>query len=97
MVMVIKTFIKKNKFVSETMWTLFPHLYNIFKKNKQTFGNLFDTLNYYLLFGIDKIAETKEYLNVLISMANESLVTNSEGGSITVYNSEGAILFQIMF
>ena len=45
MVMVIKTFIKKNRFVSETLWTLFPHLYLIFKKNKNTFGNLLDTLN----------------------------------------------------
>lgn len=44
-VLVLKTFIKKTKVVSDTLWTIYPHLQKVFEKNKHTFGNLLDTLN----------------------------------------------------
>jgi hypothetical protein len=44
-VLVLKSFIKKTKHVSVTLWTLFPLLAKVFEKNKQTFGNLLDTIN----------------------------------------------------
>lgn len=50
-VLVLKAFIKKNKSVSPTLWTLFPLLGKVFDKNKHAFGNLLDTLNSYLLYG----------------------------------------------
>lgn len=43
--LVLKTFIKKTKQVSPTLWTIFPYLQRVFDKNKHTFGNLLDTLN----------------------------------------------------
>ena len=55
-VLILKTFIKKTKTVSQTLWTLFPLLTKIFDKNKKSFGNLLDTINYYLVFGKDQIA-----------------------------------------
>jgi hypothetical protein len=52
-VLVLKSFIKKAKSVSPILWTIFPCLMKVFEKNKKTFGNLLDTINYYLLFGKD--------------------------------------------
>jgi hypothetical protein len=50
-VLVLKTFIKKSKQISPTLWTIYPHLKKVFEKNKCTFGNLLDTLNQFLLHG----------------------------------------------
>ena len=44
-VLVLKTFIKKTKKVSDTIWTIFPFLRKVFEKNEMTLGNLLDTLN----------------------------------------------------
>jgi len=55
-VLVIKSFIKKSKSVSPTLWTLFPLMGNVFEKNKQCLGNLLDTINFYLVFGAETIS-----------------------------------------
>lgn len=61
-ILVLKTFIKKSKRISDTLWTLFPHLFKVFEKNKYVFGNLLDTLNQYMLNGKEKLAIHREYL-----------------------------------
>ena len=55
-VLVIKSFIKRTKTVSPVLWKLFPELPRVFTKNELVFGNLLDTLNYYLLFGKESLA-----------------------------------------
>lgn len=50
-VLVLKTFIKKTKKVSPTIWTIFPYLRKVFEKNELTFGNLLDTFNQFLIHG----------------------------------------------
>lgn len=50
-ILALKTFIRKTGSVSPTLWTIFPHLTKVFEKSKNTFGNLLDTLNQYLLHG----------------------------------------------
>jgi len=50
-VLTLKTFIKKTKSVSSTLWTIYPHLMKVFAKNKYSFVNLLDTLNLFLLHG----------------------------------------------
>jgi hypothetical protein len=74
---------------------LFPHLYKVFLKNKRTFGNLLDTLNHYLVSGREVIATKREYLLILIQMAGEAMFTKEP--SISLHNSEGAILMQLIF
>lgn len=64
--LVIKSFIKQTHAISETIWTIYPHLIKIFEKNKNAFGNLLDVLNYFLLFGRDVFMNKKEYLEMLI-------------------------------
>lgn len=54
-ILVLKTFIKKMHSVSPILWEIFPCLLAVFLKNKQTFGNLLDAVNYYLLYGKDQI------------------------------------------
>ena len=45
----------------------------VFEKNKKTFGNLLDTINFYLLFGKDYIAANPAHLDMIIQMATLSL------------------------
>lgn len=52
-ILAIKTFIKKANGVSPSLWIIFPHLIKVFEKQKNTFGNLLDTLNQYLIYGKD--------------------------------------------
>lgn len=93
--MVIKQFIKKKPGVSQTAWEIMPYLKNIFEKNKKSFGNLLDTLNYYLIYGKDVIGADQVKIQFFIDIANDSL--NSTCPSINVHNSEGAILLQVLF
>jgi hypothetical protein len=94
-VLTIKSLIKKANEISPVIWTLYPHLYKVFQKNKMTFGNLLDTLNYYLISGKDIIAQNSEYLVMLIKMAGEAMFTKEP--TIAIHNSEGAILMQLIF
>jgi len=69
----LKTFIRKTKRISDTLWTLFPHLSKVFEKNKYVFGNLLDTFNQYLLNGKEYFAQHREFLVQIIKLANLSL------------------------
>jgi hypothetical protein len=94
-VLTIKSIIKKTNQVSPVMWTLFPLLTKVFEKNKNTFGNLLDTLNQYLITGREQIGDNSDFLRILIRMANDSLFTTEP--TIISHNCEGAILFQLLF
>ena len=94
-VLTIKSFIKKCPVISPVIWALFPHLYKVFQKNKNTFGNLLDTLNHYLTSGRDVIAQNREYLVMLVKMAGEAMFTKEP--TMSIHNSEGAILMQLIF
>jgi hypothetical protein len=72
-VLVLKSFIKKKQSVSPTLWTIFPELKKVFIKNKHAFGNLLDTLNYYLLYGKEQIGSNPLYLQNLLEIAHLSL------------------------
>ena len=89
--LVLKTFIKKTKGVSDTLWTIFPHLQKVFDKNKHTFGNLLDTLNQYLLHGKQQFASNRDFMLILINMGQQALFTTEP--NITIQNAEGAIFF----
>jgi len=72
-ILVLKSFIKKRQSVSPILWTIFPHLVKVFEKSKKVFGNLLDTINYYLIHGKDQIAMNRDYLTMLIKIGSESL------------------------
>lgn len=74
---------------------MFPHLPKVFEKNKFVFGHLLDTLNYYLIHGRDTIVANRDYVLMLIGIAKNSLFSTQP--TIAVHNSEGAILFQLIF
>lgn len=94
-VLTLKSFIRKTETISPVLWTIFPYLKMVFDKNKHTFGNLLDTLNQYLVAGRDQIAMNKDFIVLLVTMASESLFTLQP--VITIHNSEGAILLQLLF
>lgn len=75
-VLVIKSFIKKSKAVSPTLWTLFPLMRNVFDKNKHCLGNLLDTINFYLVYGAETISQNKEYIQILLAISATSLFTD---------------------
>lgn len=72
-ILVLRSFIKKKQAVSLSLWTIFPHLIKVFEKNKQAFGNLLDTLNFYLIFGKQQIAANPDYLGMLFEIGKTSL------------------------
>ena len=72
-VLVLKSFIKRMKGVSPTLWQIFPYLMKVFEKNKKAFGNLLDAINYYLLYGKDYLAANPTHLDMIVQMANLSL------------------------
>lgn len=50
-VLMLKSQIRKRKEITPTMWELFQYLPKVLEKNKHNFGNLFETINYYLIVG----------------------------------------------
>jgi hypothetical protein len=62
----MKTFMKKTKKVSTTLWTIYPLLVKVFDKNKKSFGNLLDTLNMFLLHGRDELINDRNKLLMLV-------------------------------
>ena len=55
-ILMLKSQIRKTKEVSPTMWEVFQYLPKVLQKNKHSFGNLFETINYYLIVGKVKLA-----------------------------------------
>jgi hypothetical protein len=54
---ILKNFIRKTSYVSDVIYTVLPCLEKVFVKNRKCFGNtLLDTLNYYMVYGRDKLA-----------------------------------------
>jgi hypothetical protein len=79
---ILKNFIRKTSKVSDVIYTVLPCLEKVFRKNKNCFGNtLLDTLNYYMVFGRDRLVQDKATVSMLI----------------TVNNSEGSIFLSIIF
>lgn len=94
-VLALKTFIKKRHSVSPTLWTIFPHLVKVFEKSKNVFGNLLDTLNYYLIYGKEHIAQNRDCMAMLINIAKASMFCTQP--NICCNNAEGAMLLQLLF
>lgn len=68
---ILKNFIKKTNNVSDIIFKVFPCMQAVFNKNKHTFGDtLMDTLNYYMIFGRDKIATDPNYVRMLVQIAD---------------------------
>jgi len=94
--MIIKNFIKKTGTVSDTIFTIFPCMASVFAKNKNCFGDtLMDTLNYYMIYGKEKIMSDPQYIRMLLQIADQGLFTTEP--NVTVNNAEGAIFLQIIF
>ena len=89
-VLSLKSFIKKTGQVSPVLWTLFPHLYKVFNKNKKVFGNLLDTINQYMMTGRQEMALNRDFLAMIVNMAKDSLFCVEP--TVTINNAEGAIL-----
>jgi len=93
-VLVLKSFLKKQQYVSEILWTIFPELPKVLEKNKASFGNLLDTINYYLIFGRDEFINSQQHLQMVLQMANSAV--QSQDPETTVHNAEGCIVFQLL-
>lgn len=94
--LILKNFLRKTNRLSDVIFKVFPCLELVFKKNKNTFGDtLLDTLNWYLIYGSEKIMQNPEYIQMLLRIADEALFSTQP--TITTNNSEGAIFLQIVF
>lgn len=64
-VLMLKSQIRKRKEITPTMWELFQQFPKVLEKNKHSFGNLFETINYYLIVGKVQLAQQPENLKIL--------------------------------
>jgi len=88
---ILKNFIRKTGGVSEIIFKVFPCLEKVFIKNKLTFGEtLLETLNYYMIYGQERIMQDPGAIEMLVKIADQAIF--SVEPTITVNNSEGAIL-----
>jgi len=68
----------------------------VFNKNKKCLGStLLDTLNYYMIYGKERLMQDKGAVAMLTRLAVEAMF--SVEPNITVVNAEGAIFLQIVF
>ena len=54
----LKQLIRRNKQVSSVQWEMLEMFPKVLSKNKDAFGNLLDTLNYYLSMGRSQLIST---------------------------------------
>ena len=93
---ILKNFIKKTGNVSDIILKVFPCMEKVFLKNKGTFGDaLMDTLNYYMIYGRDRLMSENGCIQMLIKIADQAMF--SVEPNITINNSEGAIFLQVIF
>lgn len=93
---ILKNFIKKTGAVSDIILKVFPCMEKVFFKNKNTFGDaLLDTLNYYMIYGRERLMQEKACLEMLIKIADQAMFCVEP--NVTINNSEGAIFLQIIF
>ncbi len=94
MIQVITALITRRGGISENMAKIFPVLPNFFEKYGQTFGSLLQTLNTYIFYGKEMFIANKAWIEIVLKMSVASLFTTKE--TVTVNNTEGAILAQIL-
>jgi len=76
-VLMLKSQIRKTKEVTPTQWEVFQQLPKVLTKNKDSFGSLFETINYFLCVGKIKLAEEPDNLKTLYLMADRALFTKN--------------------
>ena len=94
MVQVLTALITRRGSVSENMAKVFPYLTNFFDKYGQSFGSLMQTLNTYIIYGKENFSTNKSWIEIIIKMSVSSMFSTKE--NITLNNTEGAILAQIL-
>jgi hypothetical protein len=93
---ILKNFIRKTGKVSDVIYTVLPCLEQVFNKNKKCFGStLLDTLNYYMIYGKDRLMQDQGSVAMLTRIAVEAMF--SVEPNITIVNAEGAIFLHIIF
>ena len=94
-ILMLKSQIRKRKEITPTMWELFQQFPKVLEKNKHAFGNLFETINYFLIVGKVQLAQQTDNLKILYLMADTALFTKNPNQ--TINNTEGAVMVQLLF
>lgn len=92
---ILKAFIRRNQTVTQVQWELYQQFPKVLEKQKYCFGNLLDTVNYYLMYGKQDMVQHPALIEFTAKMAESALFTMNPNQ--TINNSEGAILFQVLF
>ena len=74
---------------------MFETLPKVLSKNNDSFGNLLDTINYYMTMGRNQLISTHNLqVQTIAQMAETALFTNKP--NVIIKNTEGAILIQLL-
>jgi len=93
-IQMITQLINNRKSISNNMKLLFLCLIKNYNKHKELSNNLLKALNAYIYHGKELFATLKEWIEVIIKISIESLLSNGE--VIIFNNTKGAILSQIL-
>eukprot|EP00357_Protocruzia_adherens_P031356 CAMPEP_0114996878 /NCGR_PEP_ID=MMETSP0216-20121206/14576_1 /TAXON_ID=223996 /ORGANISM="Protocruzia adherens, Strain Boccale" /LENGTH=1103 /DNA_ID=CAMNT_0002361173 /DNA_START=31 /DNA_END=3342 /DNA_ORIENTATION=- len=91
----ITSFMKIRKTVSDNLWVLYPHLPKFYQKYKGMLANLLQTLNCYMVYGKERLANNQPDLEVLVDIGVNALFSEHASLRESIH-SEGAILLQII-
>jgi hypothetical protein len=93
---IVKNLIRRSEQVSSIVFRLFITLEKVLAKNKNCFGDiLLSTINYYLVYGRDKIANDQASLELLLKIIDLALFSTES--PINFNNAQGAICLQVVF
>ena len=81
--------------MTPVQWEIYQQFPKVLEKQKQCFSNLLDTINYFLLHGKKDMVANPYLIQFTAKMAETALFTMNPNQ--TINNSEGAILFQVLF
>ena len=76
-------------------WEIFNQFPKVLEKQKFQFSNMLDTINYYCTYGKLDMEKNPYLIELTAKMAEAALFT--QHANQTINNSEGAILFQVLF
>ena len=93
--LLINSFIKKTGKISKLSWTLFETFPKFFQKYQGMLGNLFTSLNLFIIHGKEVFIQKPELLDLIINIAIDSLFTKAKSSN-EANHAEGAVLFHLI-
>jgi hypothetical protein len=95
-IIVILGIIRKTNTISETQWQIFQILPYLQSKQENSLQSLLKLINLIVIHGKGHLQDSPDKLSSLVSIALQALYSKKSGQIKESYNSEGALLLQLL-